>query len=684
MFTHATYVARHKVSRQEVAAARKVGKTIKRWLLAYGGKSKDVNEFSSRVVVVILTKGRAGAADYLKRVGDCIKQYLAYQKVDAHTGVKLKKGLPGIIPESFRGDETVLSRLTKVYRAIEVLEVPRDGVEKLVKSIHTPAIARDEEAWMLVRHAIKRGWESIGSPTVSNMGNPPLAISPEWVLDGGSWRCITSDEFREVLLSDIKFAAVNLTHSKTHTVFGLKHPDDLFKIASECEESPVDGIAGKYSFTLEAGGKVRGFFSPRQCIQALSTPILKAVAGIRDTIPEDCNTDQLKGVKVVQGWLSEGLRCHSVDQSAATDRFPFDLQAFACDLIGLPSEDISFMRQVSRMPFQCTEKAIRAGFPETVRLEVGQPMGTKFSIAVYGLTMALLLRGLCLHAGIATDRFVVLNDDVVICDECVAYDFISLMQRVGVEINISKSWSSQHYAEFAGHSISRSGAVVGGKWQEVTPANILSYVSKMPNWLFNRFGVRKRIEMFHHLHWGHPVVPTVTVKEAVQVNKAVEAFLMDTSLFDRYFCSNYAERESYSVVVGQLLRWLARTYGVTVERSPDVNLERVLTCMYQAFPEVQQRVRQEQWVGHVLCELTDKLSSYSERAWQEETVMLIGFYAAAWRNSFDLDVPDVMQRLHTAVRAVEEQLWYPMAKPDGIKNSVQGFYMAHRYLSSVG
>jgi hypothetical protein len=679
------YVARHNVSRQEVSAARRVAKTIRRWLSAYGAKSKDVNEFSSRVLVLLITKGRAGAAEYLKRVGFAIQQYLADGVVRSHIGVSLKEGLPSIIPDSFREVTTVLSRLTKVYRAIEVLDVPRAGVEKLVNSIHNPPIARDEEAFELVRHAIQRGWESIGSPTVFNgqLEDPPLAIKPLWVRDGMDWRCITSLEYRDVLLGDICFSSQHLSHSKLHTVFGLLDPDDLYKIADQ-HRPLCSKYAGDYSFTLESGGKVRGFFSPRECIQALSTPILKAVARIRDTIPEDCNTNQLKGVYMVQDWLRQGLRVSSVDQTAATDRFPLELQLFACSLIGIPEEDLSFMETVSRLPFQCTEKAVKAGFPNEVTLSVGQPMGTKFSIGVYGLTMALLLKGLSTAYGQTSDCFVVLNDDVAVASPVVADRFIELMTRVGVEINISKSWDSGNYAEFAGHSITRDSAVVGGKWSEVTPANLLSYARRLPGWIFSKYGIRKKVEMFHHMLWGHPVHSEATVEELIHVSEAVASLMGDCSLFDNYFCRSYEERESNVAVVGKLFVWLSRTYGVRTQRVKSVDLLKVVQAIYDSFPELNARVGRDQWVDGVHYDLVTSLSQFCEESWQTTAMKLCGYYCSHFRHQFGLEAYDVMQRTQSVVSAVEEQLWYPGLKPDGTKNSVRQFNMAHKYLSSVG
>jgi len=161
--------------------------------------------------------------------------------------------------------------------------------------------------------------------------------------------------------------------------------------------------------------------------QASLKPLHVALMEILRKIPQDATWNQETGAQVVQKWTAEGRQLWSFDLSAATDRFPRDLQAdlvaFLLRRHGAKLGDI-WARLLTDRGYVIPRSA------STVKYAVGQPMGSYSSWAVFALTHHMMVRWAARRAAVGRKfaEYTILGDDVVIAHEGVALQYQELMR----------------------------------------------------------------------------------------------------------------------------------------------------------------------------------------------------------------------------------------------------------------
>lgn len=158
-------------------------------------------------------------------------------------------------------------------------------------------------------------------------------------------------------------------------------------------------------------------------------------------IPEDCTYDQRAAEQKIAGM--KGKTFYSCDLSAATDRFPIDFQVRVLGMIIGKRRAEAWRRLLVDYPFT-------VGKSETeVKYSVGQPMGALSSWAVFSLCHHVTVRIAAIRCGRnARGRYCLLGDDIVIADDAIAREYMTLMKGFGVGISPTKSHVSQHFIEF--------------------------------------------------------------------------------------------------------------------------------------------------------------------------------------------------------------------------------------------
>jgi hypothetical protein len=77
-------------------------------------------------------------------------------------------------------------------------------------------------------------------------------------------------------------------------------------------------------------------------------------------------------------------------------------------------------------------------------------MGAYSSWAMLAITHHVIVRMAAMKVGLkGFSDYAVLGDDVVICNDDVAAQYLILMETLGLNINLSKSVQSKDFAEFA-------------------------------------------------------------------------------------------------------------------------------------------------------------------------------------------------------------------------------------------
>nr|QDH89648.1 MAG: RNA-dependent RNA polymerase [Mitovirus sp.] len=145
----------------------------------------------------------------------------------------------------------------------------------------------------------------------------------------------------------------------------------------------------------------------------------------------------------------EGESYHSLDLSAATDRFPIDLQVDLLDSI----------ERASSRPYRGIGKAWKALMVnepfltpdgDLLHYEVGQPMGARSSWACFTLSHHCVVQKAAFDCGAYPFKeYVLLGDDIVIYNDAVAKRYKEIICSLGVDCSPTKSHVSSNTYEFA-------------------------------------------------------------------------------------------------------------------------------------------------------------------------------------------------------------------------------------------
>lgn len=224
------------------------------------------------------------------------------------------------------------------------------------------------------------------------------------------------------------------------------YPSELDPIIKRIKPKAFGKLGRKY----EGGGKVRVFTIADSIRQSLLRPIHNWVMQILRNIPQDGTYHQLEPLKrLVKLTKGKGpVFCY--DLSAATDRFPADLQR---DLLSwaFGSEAADSWLKLMTEPLFFVPWANEEYGPFT-NFEVGQPLGLYSSWPVFTLTHHLLVQ-YCAGAnrsGKWFHHYALLGDDIVIADRAVATRYRTVISILGLEISEKKSLISERCCmEFA-------------------------------------------------------------------------------------------------------------------------------------------------------------------------------------------------------------------------------------------
>jgi len=225
-------------------------------------------------------------------------------------------------------------------------------------------------------------------------------------------------------------------------------------------------LGGEIHFIQEPGGKLRSIASPFRLHQEALRPLGLELYSVVKSLPWDCTFDQMKGIPHIQSALQEGRQVHSVDLSSATDHFPLRLQEMALKTILCESDwdYVNLFCEISRGQW-------RSPLGGKLQWTKGQPLGLYPSFAAFTLTHGLLLYHLskCDYHS----QYFVVGDDVVILEEKLFNDYVSMLDRMSCPWSSDKSISSTTLSEFAGKIITATGVIPQLKWRRMSDDNFL-------------------------------------------------------------------------------------------------------------------------------------------------------------------------------------------------------------------
>jgi hypothetical protein len=268
--------------------------------------------------------------------------------------------------------------------------------------------------------------------------------------------------------------AVAIKRSKPHTLTGriMELGDITCPIREEFRELWTFVASASYIMDYLRGrssiGRILQFpekFGKQRVIaildlfsQSVSLPIHNYLMNMLRSIWADGTFDQNSLVRRVREWTKEGKQLFSLDLTAATDRLPVALQVEVLRLLlesqpwpgwlkGNPNLVARLWRSV------LTERYFEDPSGRKVRYAVGQPMGAFSSWPMMAMTHHFIIHWAGVRARLpwsyVSKSYVILGDDIVICDPDLATQYQALMIDLGVSVSLPKSIISLDSAEIA-------------------------------------------------------------------------------------------------------------------------------------------------------------------------------------------------------------------------------------------
>nr|URG16550.1 MAG: RNA dependent RNA polymerase [Mitoviridae sp.] len=279
-----------------------------------------------------------------------------------------------------------------------------------------------------------------------------------------AWRKFVQD-FQAVAADNVLSA--NLV--KLFNLLPVKNREDIgtqwsnLVDSGKSPEPNGDFIHSRLAFLSDKAGKTRVVAIGDIYTQSLMKPIHDHLFSVLRKLSTDGTFDQDAMRQRIKAVTLSGKKVFCFDLSAATDRFPAVLTAWAL----FQCRVLSFEQAWCWWRVMTDREFISHG--DRVRYSVGQPMGFLSSWGAFALSHHYVIQ-LCAakvddrYNGFKFEDYAVLGDDVAIWHPEVASHYLTLMKTLGVEISTSKSIIGEGVAEFAKVLFVR-----GEYWKPISP-----------------------------------------------------------------------------------------------------------------------------------------------------------------------------------------------------------------------
>jgi hypothetical protein len=197
---------------------------------------------------------------------------------------------------------------------------------------------------------------------------------------------------------------------------------------------------GKISFIKDPEAKLRLVAISDYFTQIYLKKIHESLMKLSKNIPQDRTFTQ----NPHNNWEINNESFWSLDLSSATDRFPVKLQErLLTRIFDSQKLGVSWHNILKNRKFSTPE-----GY--SVQYNTGQPMGTYSSWISFTLAHHLIVFYCAQLCGINNfNQYIILGDDIVIKNDAIAKKYIEIIEKLGVEISISKTHVSNNTYEFA-------------------------------------------------------------------------------------------------------------------------------------------------------------------------------------------------------------------------------------------
>jgi len=420
---------------------------IGRWyldsILKYQNPSLDVpltalsERLAKKTELWIKTRGNVEAILMLKRIRVIIYRYLAGDPLFVTGLSQYKSGLPKVLgPEVAscieRGEVAIIratlsflqiSRIIPGWKKLDLSPIflpPREEFSALQEEFYSFLVASKSlpktQSWV---------WDYL---------HPTTRMGP----NGPALNNATHDVY--VWLDRYGYILSLLPHKYQKLIIYLQDMIPYFKfwITNPKEEFKDKPILRRISTIDDKEAKERvigiGDYWSQSLLKPFHESILRILGGWK--------TDLTSGQNI-SPFGDPSQKYWSIDLTSATDRFPISLQRLVVE-------------QLEGKEFSDAWTDLMVGEPFWYKgryytYNTGQPMGLYSSWAVFALTHHLWIQFSAKRAGLRLPflDYRLLGDDVVIRNDRVAQEYLSLLNQIGVDVSSDKTLVSQHSFEFA-------------------------------------------------------------------------------------------------------------------------------------------------------------------------------------------------------------------------------------------
>jgi len=244
------------------------------------------------------------------------------------------------------------------------------------------------------------------------------------------------------------------------------------------------GIQSRLSYIRDKEAKCRIVAILDYWTQTCFEPLHKAQFALLRSLKPDCTFNQGS----FRSKLPRQGPYYSCDLSSATDRLPVTLQRAILAVLISPEYAAAWYELLCNRDFLLPKGA------GSVRYGAGQPMGAYSSWTTFAITHHAIVRLSAKRAGCPTswDKYVLLGDDIVLSNEHVAKEYMTILDELGVKVSETKTHVSNDTYEFAKRWIHLGEEITGAPlgslfeairfikkdlWKEQLPTAVIRHIS---------------------------------------------------------------------------------------------------------------------------------------------------------------------------------------------------------------
>lgn len=401
--------------------------------------TKEIENFFGTIRLWETRSGRLWTIHRVKTARLILTRSFSGSPLSAPFGISVNKetGLPKLIPQFLVPG--LKDRDPDSFRlAMTLLNVTRawlGGTPVDLTAIITPGKPEDENFKIHIREFLDLN---------KIRGYTPSWVRFHWTAKmGPNGPAMASSILESRLIPEPLMEAIRVLGGLSlHRVIGKIRnlPDNTFAALLKATGVSTGNLLRRLSVKKDREGKSRPFAMLDYYSQTSLMPLHEQLFEHLRKIPQDRTFTQADQLRVL---APPGNKYHSLDLTAATDRFPIWLQVQVLSELISPKVAQAWRLMMVDTPFELAGR--------TYKYAAGQPMGAYSSWALFALTHHYVVFLSAKRAGVelTSETYCLLGDDIVIANDAVAEQYRLIMSELGVELSEHKSHVSEDTYEFA-------------------------------------------------------------------------------------------------------------------------------------------------------------------------------------------------------------------------------------------